>query len=112
MSCANHADVDSRCPVLADSADLAAFQNAEQLGLHRFGQLANFVQKDRSAVGHFEQPDAMLVSTRECAFSVSKQLTFNKHFWKGTAVNGDKRFGRTRALVVHSASNQFLAGAG
>ena len=64
--------------VLADAANLAAFQHAQQLGLHRLGQLADFVEEDRAAVGHFEQADAMLVGAGERAFAMAEQLAFDQ----------------------------------
>src|SRR5205814_4401637 len=111
VSSANHANVDSRSAVFADSANLAAFENAKQLGLHRFGQFPDFVQKDRAAISHFEQPDAMLVSSCECAFPMPEQFAFDQSFWKSAAIDGDKRLGCTGTLIVHTPSNQFLASA-
>ena len=34
--------------------NFACFQHTKELGLHKKGQLANFIQKERSAIGYFE----------------------------------------------------------
>ena len=52
---ADDADVAGERFVVADAADLAAFQEPQQLRLHRLGQLADFVEEERAAVGHLEQ---------------------------------------------------------
>ena len=98
--------------VLADAANLAAFQHAQQLGLHRLGQLADFVEEDRAAVGHFEQADAVLVGAGERAFAMAEQLAFDERLGQGAAVDRDERLVGPRALVVNGAGDQFLAGAG
>ena len=48
---ADHPHVDLTGLVVADPPDLAAFQHAQQLGLHRFGQFADLVQEDASRRG-------------------------------------------------------------
>ena len=65
MRGADDAHIDGERLVFADAANLAAFQHAQQLGLHRLGQLADFVEEHRAAVGDFEQTDAVLVGTGE-----------------------------------------------
>jgi len=52
-------------PVLAQAAQFVAVQEAEQLHLHRGGEVADFVQEDGAAVGRLEETDAIAVSTRE-----------------------------------------------
>ena len=73
--------------VLADAADFAAFQHAQQLGLHRLGQLADFVEEDRAAVGHFEQADAVLVGAGERALAMAEQLAFDQRLGQRAAVD-------------------------
>ncbi len=78
MGGAHDADIDDGGPILADAADFAALQHAEQLGLHGLRQLADFVEKDRAAVGHFEQADAVFVGAGERAFAMAEQLAFDE----------------------------------
>ncbi len=39
-------------------------RSPQQLGLHRLGQFADLVQKQRLPVGHLEKPHAVLVRAR------------------------------------------------
>ena len=48
------ADGDADRLLAADALELAVLQDAKQLGLRRFVQVADFVQKDRAAVGQLE----------------------------------------------------------
>ena len=51
---ADDADVDLKGIIVANAANFAALQDAQQLGLHRLGQFADLVEKNRAAVGHLE----------------------------------------------------------
>jgi len=48
------------------------FRAPEELGLHRLGQLADLVEENRAAVGHFKEADAMIVGTSERAFAMAE----------------------------------------
>src|SRR6266567_3074327 len=69
---ADQPDIDGDRFVLADSANLAAFEHAEQLRLHRLRQFADFIEKHRATVGHFEQPDAMLIGPRKTSLAMAE----------------------------------------
>ena len=86
--------------------------NAEQLGLHGLGQLADFVEKQGAAVGHFKQADAMLVGAGEGASAMAEQFALDEVLRQGAAIDGDERHVGPRALVVDGAGDQLLAGAG
>ena len=106
------ADVDLERVVVAHAADLAALEHAQQLGLHGSGQFADFVQEQRAAVGDLEQADPVIVGAGEGAFAVAEQLALDQVFGQRAAIDGDERHVASRALVVHGAGHQFLAGAG
>src|SRR5207302_3224376 len=59
---------------LTDAADFPRLQEAEQFDLDVLVQLADFVQEQRSAIGHFEEAFMIAVGTRERAFAVAEQL--------------------------------------
>jgi hypothetical protein len=61
----NHTHVDQCGFVFTNAPDLAAFQHSQELRLHRFGKFADFVEENRSSVGHFKQADPMIVGTCE-----------------------------------------------
>ena len=78
MRGAEDAHVDAERLVLADAADLAAFQEPQQLDLHGLGQLADLVEEQRAAVGHFEQPHAVLVGAGERSLAMAEQLALDQ----------------------------------
>src|SRR5438105_3099616 len=51
----DHAHVYLHVAHPTDTADQLIFQHAQQLGLQQRRKLADFVQEQRAAVGHFEQ---------------------------------------------------------
>ena len=55
-----------------------AFQNSQQLGLAFEGQLADFVEEQRAAVGLLEEADVIAVGAGECAGLVAEQLAFHQ----------------------------------
>ena len=73
--------------------------------------LADFVQEDRAAIGHFEQAALVLVRPGKRAFHVSEQFAFKQSLGKRSAVDGNKRICRSRRTNMHGAGNQFFAGA-
>src|SRR5262245_27560606 len=58
---ADNTNIDFERVVVADTADFAAFEHTQELGLHTLGQLADLIEEDRAAVSHFEEADAMIV---------------------------------------------------
>ncbi|MNT85065.1 hypothetical protein D3C72_2251840 [compost metagenome] len=58
--------------------DLAVLQGAQQFGLHAQGQLADFVEKQRAAIGRIETSGAVTVGPREGTFDVAEQLAFGQ----------------------------------
>src|ERR1700682_1211650 len=67
-----HINFYSLCP--ADALESPLLQHAKQLRLHAQGQVANFIQKDRTAVGKFHLAD--LSGPRACVCSVFMSKTF------------------------------------
>src|SRR6478672_2664541 len=54
----------------------------------------------------------MLIGACKRALAMTKQLAFDKRLGQRAAVDRDKWLPGARALVVHCAGDQFLAGAG
>ena len=63
-----------------DALHFAVLDGAEQLGLQRQRQLADFVQKERPAIGVLEQPDLRFRRPGERAAHVAEQLRFRTAF--------------------------------
>ena len=83
----------------------------EKLHLNGAWKLANFIQKEGAATGCFQQPFALNVRTGKGAFFVAEQLTLQKVFGNGVAVNGDKRAVLMRAATMNCRCRHFFAGA-
>src|SRR5262249_44299949 len=72
VSGAEDADIGLKRLRLAYSPNLARFQEAEQFHLDILVQLADLIQEQRAAVGHFEEALVIAVGAGECAFAVSE----------------------------------------
>src|SRR5262245_15556713 len=55
-----------------------AFQNAQELGLPFQRHFADFVEKQRAAVGLLEETEMIAVSASKCSSLVTEQLTFHQ----------------------------------
>ena len=62
----------------AQTLELALLEDPQQRHLHVEGELADFVEKERRAVGLLEAPDAPLAGTGEGAVFVAEQLGGNR----------------------------------
>ena len=88
-------------------------QHAQQLGLHRRRDVADLVEEQRAAVGLLETALALADGPGERAFLVAEQLTFQKGFREGGAVDGHELAGTERGRgVVDGAGDLLLAGPG
>ena len=70
---------------------LPLLQHPQQRGLRVGQELADFVQKDRSAVGQLEAAGSPLRGSRERALLVTEQLRGDQLAWNGRAVHGHER---------------------
>jgi hypothetical protein len=86
------ADVDARDLVVADALELAALQEAEELGLDGEGELADLVEKECAAVRGFDAAGAGLHGSGEGAAGVAEELGFKECFGDGGAVEHGERF--------------------
>jgi hypothetical protein len=67
MRGAHHAHVDRNLPAAADALDGAFLQKAQQLGLQRLRQVADFIEHQRAAVRRFDLAGRGLGGTGEGA---------------------------------------------
>src|SRR5204862_111260 len=59
----DHADVDLARPIVADPAQGAVLQHAQELGLHGRAGVGDLVEEQGAAVGDLEQAAAMAASS-------------------------------------------------
>ena len=65
-------------PVLADAADLAFLQGAQELGLERRRQVPDLVEEDRAALRLFEQAFPVPVRSGERAAGMPEELALRR----------------------------------
>jgi len=102
------ADIDLGDLWVSDAADLASFEDAEQFRLHGEGKFADFIEEDRSVVGHFEQSHPRRIGTGKGPAAMPEEFAFDEIFGERAAVHGEKRLVGAKALLVHGAGHEFL----
>ena len=93
----------------ADALESLLFERAENLGLQRKRQIADFIEEQRAAVRHLELARLAVRGARERAFLVAEELGFEQRFRDRRAVDGHERPVGARAEHVQRPREQFLA---
>src|SRR5262249_11738223 len=95
----------------ADPLEGHFLQNAQELGLHLQVDVADLVEKERTAVGQLEAADLVPVGARKSPLDVSEKLTFQEALGQGGAVDRNERLFGPVAVLVQGPGQHFLAGA-
>ena len=95
----------------ADPLDDLVLQEAQQLDLHRQRHIADFVEKQRAAIGAFDPADILLHRAGEGPLLVAEELAFEQCLGDGGAVDRDERRRGAPAQLVDRLRQQLLAGA-
>ncbi len=103
-------EVDVHDAVAADRPVLALLQHAEQLGLQVGRHLADLVEQQGAALGHFEQPFLVHRRAGERPLLVAEQLRLDQVLGDGRTVDLDERGLGTLAVVVDRVGDELLAG--
>ncbi|MNE45553.1 hypothetical protein D3C80_1398400 [compost metagenome] len=91
----------------------ALLQHPQQTGLQRQRHIADFVEKQRAAVGLLQASDhAAAARAGEGAFAVAEQLGLDQAFGNRRTVHCDEGFAGTGAVLMQGTGDDFLAGAG
>ena len=107
----DEADVGLEFLGAADAAEAPLLQHAQQLHLHAEAGLPHLVEKQRAAVGGFEQPLLGVDGAGEGALHVPEELRLQDRLGERAAVDGHERLGLAARLLVNLARRPFLAGA-
>jgi len=97
---------------VAEALELALLQHAQQLGLCRQRQFADFVEKQRAALGALETAAARRLRARVGAFFDAEEFGFDEVAGQGSAVHRDEGQLGARAGGVQGAGETLLADAG
>jgi hypothetical protein len=96
----------------ADPLQLALLQNAQQLGLKGRRDVADFVKKERAAVGHFEAALARVDGAGEGALLVPEKFRLQQVLGQRGTVEAHVGSARAWRVVVDGVGDQLLAGTG
>src|SRR5262249_56272579 len=92
----DHADVDGDRVVAAHAADRVLLERPEELGLERRRELADLVEKARSAGRRLEETAPRRDRAGEGAALVAEQLRLEERLGQGRAVDHDEGAGGPR----------------
>ena len=90
---------------------LARDEDAEQLGLKRKGHLPRLIEKQRAAVGSFEDPGARPVGAGECAALVPEELALEQGLGEAGAVDRQEDPLGSAARLVEGTGDELLPAA-
>jgi hypothetical protein len=95
--------------VIPDALELAALEEAKELGLNGEWEFANLVKEERASVGGFDAAGAGLDGPGESAAGVAEEFGFEKRLRNRGAVEHGKRLGRAAAEAVDRGGDDLLA---
>ena len=75
-----------------DSLEVAGFDGAQELGLMLEGDIGDFIQEQRSAIGQFKAADAIGLGIGERAFDVAEDLAFKDPFREPAGIDRHQGF--------------------
>ncbi len=99
--------VDGHLCGATDRSHAPRFEGAQQLRLNLFGELANLVEKQRTAFGRLEHPGSCGVGATEGALDVAKQLALDEIARDRGAVERAQRTAAPAALVQRLGDELF-----
>ena len=102
------ANVDAVRAVAADPFDRQLLNRAQQLGLGRQGQVGDFVEKERAALGMFELASPASDAGGRAILN-AEELGLDQRFNDRGAVDGDEWPAAARTQLVNLASDKLFA---
>ncbi len=73
--------------------------------------IADFVEKERAAVGLFKFADALICGAGKCPALMAEQFALEKLLGYGGAIDRKKGLLAAVAMMINGAGDEFLAGA-
>ena len=113
VGCRDDANVHFDGFAAPDPLESPFLEHAEELHLHRQGNVAHFVEEQRAPVGLFEATSALSHGPGERTFFVPEQLAFEERFGQGRAVDRHELAGASaRGSLMQGSRDLLLARAG
>src|SRR5262245_954880 len=91
------------------SFDFALLQHSQYFGLCLGAHVADFVEKDRAAVGLFELADLFLRRSRKRSLLVAEQLRLDQLFRNSRAIDLNEPLAAPQAVAVDRSSHELFA---
>ena len=106
---AKHADVGLVLRRSADAHEPSVLEEAQQLGLHRDGHLADLVEEQRAALCGLDLPSHALRRAREGSALVAKELALEEGVGDRGTVDWDERPRPSSGRLVSTSGENLLA---
>ena len=110
VGCGDDADVDFAGLERANALNFLVLEGAQQLGLGGDGHVADFIEKQRTVAGGFEEARLVAIRAGEGAANVAEELALEECFDDGGAIEDDV-LAFDSAARMQSAGDQIFAGA-
>src|SRR5208337_4352915 len=104
----DEADIDLLDLGRADALNFAVLDDAQQLGLHGQGSLADFIQEHRAAIGVLEQARASIRGAGESAANMAEQLALQEGVHQGRAVADSQTLLADGADLVNGSGHELF----
>jgi hypothetical protein len=107
---ANDSNVHCACPVFTDALELTFLEDTQEFALEREGNLADFIEKERAAVGGRKASDPILDRSRKCPTDMAEKLALEEFLGHGRTVHTNQRLLRAQATTMNFVCDKLLAG--
>src|SRR5579872_7101992 len=112
VRCHDDTHIDLNRLVAANPFNLAFFEHAQELRLHRDGHVADFVEEERSTVGLFEFAEVFRGRSGKGAFFMTEKLGFDQFGGDCGAIERDECVFAARRAFVDGTRDQLFARSG
>src|SRR5262249_40544492 len=102
-------DVDTDRFDSSDALELSFLEKSQELGLNLSGNIADLIEKNRSAMRQFDSTLLELMRAGKSALFMAEQLALEKLFRQTNTIDGDERLRTALAPLVNGTSKDFLA---
>ena len=109
VRCGDDAHVDAQGFVGAHALEALFLKHAQNFRLRAQAHVADFIEKERTAVGFLKFADFVFCRTGKAALDVAEELRFDQLLGNRGAINFHERAFAAKARGMQGARNKFLA---
>ena len=108
----HYSHIDPHGLTAANAFEFLLLQHAQQLGLQLKGNVSDFVEKQRAAMGHLEASGPSATAPGERAAFMTEQFAFDQAGRNGGTVDFDKGTVVARTQIMDRSRNEFFSRSG